>query len=58
LDAAAAAKALALGAAAVVLVQLVINTTRQYQVHRFNHAWVAVTVLGMCASLFLDGWQI
>lgn len=53
LDAAAAAKALALGAAAVVLVQLIINTTRQYQVHRFNHAWVAVTVLGMCASLFL-----
>ena len=53
LDAAAAAKALALGSAAVVLIQLLINSTRQYQVHRFSHAWVVVTTLAMCASLFV-----
>ena len=53
LDAIAAAKALALGSAAVVLFQLLINSTRQYQVHRFGHGWVVATTLGLCTSLFV-----
>lgn len=53
LDATAAANALALGSAAVVLIQLLINSTRHYQVHRFGHGWVVVTTLAMCASLFV-----
>lgn len=53
LDATAAGKALALGSAAVVLLQVLINSTRQYQVHRFGHGWVVVTTLAMCASLFV-----
>lgn len=53
LDATAAATALALGAAAVVSMQLLVNRIRRYQVHRFGQGWVVVTTLGMIASLFV-----
>ena len=53
MDAAAAARALALGSAALVLTQLLVNRTRQYPVHSFGQGWVIVATLGMCASLFV-----
>jgi len=53
MDAAAAARALALGSAALVLAQLFVNRTRQYPVHRFGQGWVIAITLSMCASLFV-----
>jgi O-antigen/teichoic acid export membrane protein len=53
LDAAAASRALALGWVAVAVTQIIINKTRQYQVHRFGHGWVVVTIFCMCTSLFV-----
>ena len=53
LDAVAASRALALGWVAIAVTQILINKTRQYQVHRFGHGWVVATILFMCTSLFV-----
>jgi len=53
LDAVAASRALALGWVAIAVTQILINKTRQYQVHRFGHGWVVATILCMCTSLFV-----
>ena len=53
LDAVAASRALALGWVAVAITQILINKTRQYQVHRFGHGWLVAAILCMCTSLFV-----
>ena len=53
LDAVAASRALALGWVAIVMTQILINKTRQYQVHRFGHGWLVAAILCMCMSLFV-----